>query len=155
MTVQAWRIVQAHLAGSAFSGEGARLYGGRWNHPGTAVVYTAATKSLALLELLVHISAQQLLRAYVCIPVKFDDAMVKQLNAADLPKGWRNYPASNATRDIGTAWATGGSSVVLAVPSVIVPEEWNYLLNPLHPEFRSVCIGRAEKIEMDPRLGNR
>lgn len=152
MTLRAWRIVQAHLAGHAFSGEGARLYGGRWNHPGSAVVYTAATKSLALLELLVHISAQQLLRSYVCIPVEFDNAMVKQLNAADLPKGWRSYPASNVTRDIGTAWVASGVSVVLAVPSVIVPEEWNYILNPAHPEFSKVLVGRAQVIEIDARL---
>lgn len=155
MTLRAWRIVQAHLAEYAFNGEGARLYGGRWNHPGTAVVYTAETKSLALLELLVHVSAQQLLRAYVCIRVDFENALIKQINPRDLPKGWRNYPASSATRDIGSEWVASGPSAVLAVPSVIVPEEWNYLLNPAHPEFRRVRIGRAEKIEIDPRLGKR
>ena len=148
-------MVQAHLAAQAFTGEGARLYGGRWNHPGTSIVYTAGALSLAMLELLVHVTTQQLLRAYVGIPVDVDESLVKRLAARDLPKGWRAYPTSNVTRDIGDAWVQEGDSAVLGVPSVIVPEEWNYLLNPAHRDFNRLRIGAPETIAIDPRLAKR
>lgn len=152
MTVRAWRIVQAHLADAAFSGEGARLYGGRWNRPGVAVVYTAGSRALALLELLAHVGAVRDLPAYVCIPVDFDKSLARALDASRLPKQWRISPAPEATRELGSAWAERLESAVLRVPSVLVPDEHNYLLNPRHPDFRRVRIGIPAPFDVDPRL---
>jgi len=150
--VRAWRIVQAHLAGAAFTGEGARLYGGRWNPAGTPMVYAAGTRSLALLELLAHLGVARRVPAYVCIPVDFDESLMRAIEPAWLPKDWRAYPARDGARQLGRAWAERMESVVLRVPSVIVPEEHNYLLNPRHPDFRRVKTGKPAPFAVDPRL---
>ncbi|MCC6144269.1 MAG: RES family NAD+ phosphorylase [Candidatus Hydrogenedentes bacterium] len=147
-----WRIVQTRYAETAFDGEGARLYGGRWNHPGTPIVYTASTRALALLELLVHLHSEALLGRWVQIPVTFEDKHVERLSPRQLPEDWRSGMAVG-TRDIGTGWAKSGKSLVLAVPSVIVPAEMNYLINPRHPDAGKLRVGKAEPVEIDPRLG--
>ncbi len=152
MNVRAWRIVQARHAGKAFDGEGARLYGGRWNPPGVAAVYTAGTKSLAMLELMVHVFVEQLSHEYVCIPVDFDAKLMKSIDRSELTPGWRTYPATTATTDVGARWVLDGASAVLEVPSVVVPEEFCYLLNPRHPDFARVRIGKPEPLDVDARL---
>jgi RES domain-containing protein len=155
VSVQVWRIVQRALTASAFTGEGARLHGGRWNHPGTAVVYAAESRALAVLEMLVHLQDwKHLCTRYVCIPVSFPEALVEQLNKP-LPKSWRQYPASNLTKDIGNEWARAQRSPVLQVPSAVLPQERNFLLNPLHPEYVQVVVGKAETLELDRRLARR
>jgi len=150
--VRAWRIVQARYAKNAFDGEGAHLYGGRWNPPGVAMVYTAGSKSLAMLELMVHVPAEQLLRAYVHIPVEFDAKWMKRIARKELPRDWRIYPASNATRNAGEGWVRSGISAVLEVPSAVVPDESNYLINPRHPDFARLRIGKPEPLDIDVRL---
>ncbi len=152
MSIRAFRIAQRHLAPKAFEGEGARLYGGRWNHAGVPMVYTAATKSLAVLELLVHLNSYSLLGSHVCIPVDFASSLVIRLSRSELPAYWAEYPAAKGTRDIGSEWAESMESVVLEVPSAIVPDESNYLLNPRHREFRKLRIGNSEEFEIDARL---
>jgi len=152
MMIRAWRITKARHAGTAFTGLGARLYGGRWNRPGRAVVYTAGSVSLAVLEMLVHLEAIELLRRYVIFEVAFDDALVTAVDAGKLPRNWRKSPAPGAVRAVGDDWILAGKSAVLRVPSVVVPREWNYLLNPLHPDFAKIKIGRKEGIRFDPRL---
>ena len=152
MIVRAWRIVQARHAKNAFDGEGARLYGGRWNPPGVAMVYTAGSKSLAMLELMVHGPLERLLNVYVCIPVEFDGKWMKSIARQELPRDWRLYPAANATRNIGERWVRGGISAILEVPSAVVPDESNYLINPSHPDFARLCIGKPEPLDIDARL---
>jgi RES domain-containing protein len=149
-----WRLVTARFATTAFSGEGARLYGGRWNHPGVAMVYTAQSQSLAMLELLVQ---DEPLRArYVMIPAGFPKGLkVEGLDAADLPKHWRAPEARAQLQALGDAWAKSKSSPVLAVPSAIIPEETNYLLNPLHPAFSRIEIGSPREFLTDLRLRDR
>ena len=137
---------------NAFDGEGARLYGGRWNPPGVAMVYTAGTKSLAMLELMVHVPVAQLPRDYACIPVDFDAKIMKSIDRAELAQGWRTYPATNATRNVGARWVHDGVSAILEAPSVIVPEESNYLMNPRHPGFARIRIGSPEPLDLDARL---
>jgi RES domain-containing protein len=151
LTITSWRIVPARQAGNAFSGEGARLHGGRWNHRGTPVIYTAGSVSLAALEMLVHLEVSQLLNDYVCIPLTFGARLCRRLAAASLSPDWRAYPAPTSTRDLGTAWVRGARSVVLAVPSALVPTETNYLINPAHPDFSRVHIGSPEDFHFDPR----
>ena len=148
----AWRIVKERHAASAFDGEGARLYGGRWNSPGTALVYTAESRALAMLEILTHLPTAALLGLFVCIPVRFDDALVTELRRNALPADWRREPAPASTRQLGDAWVQAGGSAVWRVPSVVVPPESNYLFNPAHPDFRAIKIGAAEPIRFDARL---
>jgi RES domain-containing protein len=150
-----WRILKTSRAATAFDGEGARLHGGRWNSPGTAVVYTSESLSLAVLELLVHLQATRLLGSYCSIAVDFDDALVDAVEAAALPRGWTRYPAPSALQEIGDQWVAGRRSVVLRVPSAVVPGESNFLLNPGHPDFARVVIGPPRPFVLDPRLTER
>lgn len=152
MTIQAWRIIKAKHATTAFTGGSAKTYGGRWNSPGTAVVYTAGSTSLAILEMLVHLQAQDLMRRYVIFEVSFDETLVTTVDPARLPKSWRRSPSPATVQQVGDAWVAGGTSAVLRLPSVIVPSEWNYLLNPAHPDFAKITIGPKQPIKFDPRL---
>lgn len=152
MNVSAWRIVKRKHAAAAFSGDGARKSGGRWNSPGTAVVYTSDSASLAMLEILVHIQSQELLRHYVLFEVTFADSLALAVDPKDLPKNWRKSPPPVAARRIGDAWVADGGSAVLRVPSVIVPNGWNYLLNPAHPDFAKITVGPRQPTRFDRRL---
>jgi RES domain-containing protein len=135
-----WRIVTARFAEAAFSGEGARLYGGRWNPKGVAMVYTAQSQSLALLEMLVQ---DQPLRAhYVMIPAYIpDDLAVVRVGPDELPPNWREPGSREHLQKLGADWIASGRSAVLAVPSVVVPAESNFLLNPSHPDFSRITPG--------------
>ena len=146
-----WRMVTVRFAGSAFSGEGARLYGGRWSSKGIALVYTAASQSLATLEMLVQDSP---LRAhYVMIPARIPQAVtIERLKAQELPANWRDIALREELQAMGTQWAQKKSSAVLAVPSAVIPDETNYLLNPLHPDFKRIEIGKPQKFITDLRL---
>jgi|ERR1700674_2061253 RES domain-containing protein len=146
-----WRITTARFARSAFSGEGARLYGGRWSPKGVPVVYTAANQSLAMLEMLVQ---DQPLRArYVIIEARIPSTVrIERVSIDDLPSDWREISARQKLQAIGAAWASKRKAAVLAVPSAIVPRESNYLLNPLHPAFKRITISKPSTVETDLRL---
>ena len=146
-----WRLTTARRARAAFSGEGARLYGGRWNPKGVAVVYTAQTQALAVLEMMVQDEA--LAARYVMIQAQIPDGVaIERINAQSLPAEWRSTRHLETLREIGAGWARSRRSAVLAVPSVVIPAETNYLLNPLHPEFRRIRIGKPAAFSLDPRL---
>ena len=151
MTLTEWRIVKKKFTGTAFDGEGAREYGGRWNSPGKRVVYTSGSVALALLEMLVHVDSS-LLSSYLVIPARFDDSAVSAVDALSLPDDWRTHPAPFTLRQIGDKWLESLSSPVLKVPSAIVPDEQNYLLNPDHPHFSKISIGDPVQFEIDLRL---
>src|SRR5690606_6785921 len=155
MSLRVWRIVKAKHAGAAFTGEGAKAAGGRWNSPGRAVVYTAGSTSLAMLEMLVHLESQELLKQYVLFEATFDESLMTTLNAKDLPRSWRQSPPPSAVQQLGDAWLSEGGAAVLRAPSVIVPTEWNYLLNPAHADFARIAIGPKQTVPFDPRLVNR
>ena len=152
MNVSAWRIVKRKLAAEAFSGEGARLYGGRWNSPGVSVVYAAQSQSLAALELLVHLENSDLLREYVVIEARFDASLITRISKADLPQDWRADPPPPAARAIGDAWIAQEPSPVLELPSAIIPAESIFLLNPQHSAFSRIEIGEPLPFEFDLRL---
>lgn len=146
-----WRLCKRRHA--AFDGQGARLSGGRWNRRGTAVVYTSETLSLAALELLVHCDPSLLPSDLVEIAAELPEGLaVERVEIAGLPRAWRRYPAPDALAQIGTDWARAASSAALSVPSVVVPRERNVLLNPAHPDFRRVRVGRPEPFSLDSRL---
>lgn len=152
MMIRAWRITKAKHAATAFTGGGAKTYGGRWNSSGTAVVYTAGSTSLAILEMLVHLRAQDLMRRYVIFAVSFDQTLMTTVNPATLPKAWRRSPPPATVQQVGDTWVAGASSAVLRLPSAVVPSEWNYLLNPAHRDFAKFTIGPKQQIKFDPRL---
>ena len=151
MKVRAFRVVKKRWAKTAFDGEGARLWGGRWNTPGRPAVYCAGHVSLAILEVVVHADLA-LAPHYVVIPVDFDEALVELLDAARLPASWRRHPAPASVVALGDEWLREARSPVLRVPSVVVPAEPNFILNPLHPAFREIEIGKAEVLQVDARL---
>ena len=135
---RAWRIIKSRFAAEAFSGEGARLYGGRWNSPSIAMVYTAGSVSLATLELLVHLNNTSVLPSFSICPVDFDDSLVELLDRATLPQGWNESPPPTSLRTIGDDWISRGSSVVLRVPSAVIENENNYLINAAHTDFKKL-----------------
>jgi RES domain-containing protein len=146
-----WRLLTERFAASAFSGEGARLYGGRWNVKGIPLVYTAQSQSLAMLEMLVQ---DEPLRArYVMIGARIPRSVrVESVTARSLPDDWRNVAARDQLQAIGTTWARSRSSAVLAVASAVIPAEINYLLNPLHADFSRIQIGEPQAFLTDLRL---
>ena len=147
----AWRIVKKKHAATAFDGEGAWLFGGRWNSQGTRMIYTSGTKALATLENLVHLNPPVTFK-YVAIPIEFDEALVETVFAADLPADWTEEPPPPATKEIGDIWVKEARSAVLELPSVIIQTEPNYLLNPAHPDFKKIKIGKPIPFAFDPRL---
>jgi RES domain-containing protein len=153
MKITAWRIVKARLRNRAFDGQGAQIAGGRWNKIGIPMIYTADSLALAALEIIVHLSAPDLLKIrYVRIPVQFDSRLVTTLNFADLPNDWDSFPPPESTQQIGTEWALKKKSLILKVPSAVIREEFNYLINPAHPDFNLLSIGKAAVFAFDPRV---
>jgi RES domain-containing protein len=135
VTLTVYRIIEMRWQEGAFSGEGARQYPGRWNSRGAAMVYAASSRALAMLEILATLPPE-------CI-MALGDA---------LPHDWRATPAPESTRAIGDDWLGQRASLALAVPSTLVPEEMNYLINPNHPEFERIVIGEAQRLDVDKRL---
>lgn len=153
MKITAWRIVKATHKNRAFDGEGARIAGGRWNKIGTPLIYAADSLALAALETIVHLPTIDLFKKiFVYIPVRFDAKLVISQNPADLPDDWDLLPPPDSTQTIGTEWTLKKKSVILKVPSTVIREEFNYLINPLHPDFKKLSIGAPEKFVFDPRF---
>lgn len=146
-----WRMTTAKHIDTALSGEGARLYGSRWNPKGVPMVYTASSKSLATLELLVQDG--RLLANYMMIPVTIPSRMkIERIDPNDLPADWWKPESREQTQLMGANWCRRASSAVLAVPSAVIQTEVNYLLNSLHPSFSKIVIGEAQKFVTDMRL---
>ena len=152
MSLRAWRIVKSRFAPTAFTGDGARIIGGRWNHPGTPLVYAAGSISLATLEMLVHLGRGGLHARYNIFEARFVEDDVTTVDLSALPKSWRRELPMPRLRDVGTHWVAAGTSAVLRVPSAVIPSEWNYLLNPAHPRFAAVVIGPRQAFRFDHRL---
>ena len=150
--MRAFRIVKKRHALTAFSGDGARAYGGRWNLPGTPMVYAAQTRALAALESLAHFGGAERSMSFVTFEIEIPDKLVMHLKAADLPGGWRSREPTEATQALGTEWQRGGRSVALVVPSVLVPQEHCVLLNPEHPDTDKVLVTYPEPFTFDERL---
>ena len=148
----AWRIVRARRAATAFTGEGARLYGGRWSSPGARVVYVSEHQSTAALETLVHALPTAINERYRAFQLEWPDELTETLAIRKLPPHWRASPASAETMRIGDIWVQEQRSAVLAVPSAITPADTNFLLNPEHPDFRRISIAAPADFEFDPRL---
>lgn len=151
--ITAYRIVKKKWAINAFDGEGARLYGGRWNSIGKSCVYLASSESLAILEVLVHLNNTKSVDEYELYSVEFDEEDTMFLSADNLPDNWREDPAPHDTAEIGDDWLSNNEGVALSVPSTIVIREQNYIINLKHPRFKEMLktIQRLE-FTMDNRL---
>jgi RES domain-containing protein len=149
--VLTWRICRnAH---QALDGEGARLNGGRWNSEGVAAVYTSSSLALAALEYLAHVDIDDVPDDLVAMAIELpDDAGVETVAVKDLPADWSRGPDHPACVAIGDAWAAEGAALVLLVPSAIVPEEQNVLINPGHPRAGEVAVRSVRPFAFDPRL---
>lgn len=147
-----WRLVAPQFAATALTGEGARRYGGRWNAPGTAVVYTASSRALAMLELLVHVGDPTLLPPMRCFRTTLPPDACVQLDRTSLPPDWDAHPPLPGTQHLGSAWARAGTSLALQVPSAVVPLDWNVVLNPAHPSFSLLHWEDEGELPVDARL---
>lgn len=135
------------------SGWGAHLYGGRWNLPGNALLYTAESRSLAAMESLVHLPSSALPDDMFMMRLEVPDTLSRlELTADQLPPDWQRLSQPYATAQIGTLWLQNQRSAALRVPSVVMPDEHNLLLNPKHPEFADVKLLDATPFHFDERL---
>ncbi|MEE9282383.1 MAG: RES family NAD+ phosphorylase [Myxococcota bacterium] len=151
--MRSWRLCKEIRAATAFTGDGARIFGGRWNEPGTPMVYTAENRALAALEQLVHLHQNELPPRFVCFAVDIpDDLTMSRIRPEELDRGWRSYPGPPALQRIGSRWVEEGRTAALIVPSVVVPGEHNILLNPAHRDFSRLVITGPERFELDHRL---
>ena len=155
MIVQLWRIAveaQAYQADD-LSGAGAKITGGRWNSPGTAMAYASVNIALAALETLSHIrvAALPFNRYLVRIDVPSAVWAVREL-LDPLPPGWDAIPSGTRSRKAGDAWVAARRSALLLVPSVIVPEEHNVLINPAHPDAKKISAVTLKRWHYDPRF---
>jgi len=144
--------VKPRHAAAAFDGEGARLHGGRWNSPGTRVAYASDSIALAALEVLAHLQSTAVLQAYSLVSLQFPEDGVEALEAAALPTRWRRFPSPPENQAIGDRWVAEGRSLILRVPSALIPDASNFLINPSHPGFSEVVVGRPERFAFDLRL---
>jgi RES domain-containing protein len=151
-SIYLWRLCKAKYAASALTGEGARLYAGRWNPAGVAMVYTSVSKSLACLELFVNLDPALLKDNYVEVAIDLPASLtVPSLDERDLPQDWR-VPGNLATQQLGADWVRSGRSVALRVPSAVIDGEWNVLLNPVHADFQRLTPQEPKPFRFDPRM---
>lgn len=134
------------------SGTGAKLYGGRWNEQGTAVVYFASSRAMAIMELLVHLSGDDLDRDYSLAVFEVPDDSLEQVVIKDLPSNWKSYEAEPFLKAVGHQFITDGNKLILKVPSVLVEEESNVLMNPSHRDANKVKLISKRVFKFDRRL---
>lgn len=158
MTVTAWRVVKVKHKAGAFSGQGAKDHGGRWNSKGSAAVYAAGSLSLAILEILMHLDDAALLSAYGCFALRIPGALVEVPPPGSIPANWASPTIPREVQEWGDRWLKSGKSAVLQVPSAAyrlegtASPESNYLLNPAHKDFGKIEIGEFRRLGLDERL---
>ena len=149
--MRVWRIASAVHA--AFDGEGARRYGSRWTPRGVPAVFMSATLSLAALERFVNTDSDLEPTDLLAIPVEVgDDVAIESVEVETLPADWRAFPPPPGLSVIGEQWFHTSRTAVLSIPSVVIPHERNYALNPIHRDFARFSIGRSEPFNFDPRM---
>jgi RES domain-containing protein len=145
-----------HLGKSKYAGDlmgkGAELFAGRWNRKGVPCIYAASTLSLSVLEYAVNNSLENIPRALSYTVYEIPDKSYKKFSTASLPGDWTDRPLPVSTMDFGTQLLRDCIHLVIAVPSVIIPEEYNFLLNPLHKEFKKIKVAKIKDFVFDVRL---
>jgi RES domain-containing protein len=150
--IRAWRILNARNAAAAFSGDGSRRSGGRWNSRGNRAVYLADSLALATLEVMVHGVTYETLQQYVCIYAAIPEKLIQEVDLKSLPKNWREDLPPLALRELGDRWLRGQTSAALKVPSAVIPVEFNYVLNPRHKDFPKIELAEPLSLAFDKRL---
>jgi RES domain-containing protein len=145
-----WRVTRRAYCANPLTGEGAARAGNRWNSKGVRLAYTSTSRSLAVLEMLVHVSRDTVPSDAVLVPIEVPDEIVTELR--DIPKGWEEYPYREKAREAGDRWVREGSSAALLVPSAVLRAEKNLLINPAHTDFPKVRVHGVEEGALDQRL---
>jgi RES domain-containing protein len=151
--MQLWRICKSRFTSSAFTGEGTRLYSGRWNPAGIRMVYTSPSLALAVIEFFVHLEPSVAPDDLVstAATLSLDETTLRRVSLEDLPTDWRttDHPTLQA---IGANWIAAQTSAALAVPSIAVEGEWNVLLNPTHADFAKIKLSLPKPFHFDSRM---
>jgi RES domain-containing protein len=135
------------------TGQGAKLYGGRWNPKGLAVIYTSETRALAVVEYLVHVSWPQIPTDLQISTLQIPDGLNQEvISSKQLPKNWKAFPPPEKLAHLGAQWVQSNKCLLLQVPSAVVDREHNTLLNPAHPDMSRVKIGEVQDLRIDRRL---
>jgi len=134
------------------SGEGARLYGGRWNKKGTSMLYFSEHLSLCVLEILVHIEQQLISNNFYFIEVEVPDNIIKSIPKEELPLNWQSNVLVSSTQDFGSEWIASNKGLALKIPSAVLGYENNVIVNPSHTSFSKLKVIRIEKLNLDARL---
>ncbi len=154
--MKVFRIEREKFLSTTLSGIGASMDDGcRWNSRYTRLVYTAESRALALLEVTVHLDLSEDLptdRYVVEIEIP-DDAVFQEIRLEDLPADWNEQPPTTSTQAVGDDFVQKNAALILKVPSCIVPDEFNYLINPQHESIRGVRVSKCTKMGFDGRLG--
>ncbi|MBT2949668.1 RES family NAD+ phosphorylase [Vibrio anguillarum] len=151
-----YRLTQKKFSDTPFSPAGAKLYGGRWNSKGTEALYFAGSESLCSLEVFVHVNNDpNIIFQYDLYRIDIPENLIVQLDKVDLPKAWRDIPASEETQEIGDEFLNSSDSqfAALQVPSIISPRDYNYVVNPNHAAMQDI-FKKHEKLDFqfDPRI---
>jgi RES domain-containing protein len=150
--MKVYRLSRATYA-HELSGKGAALGNNRWNSKGTEIVYTAQSKALALVEILVHLNPQLIPSDFRLLEIEIpDDLSKEQIETAHLPPNWNTSPPLAYTQKIGDQFISESNHAILSVPSAVVSGEKNLLLNPHHPRFNEILILQNLPFPIDPRL---
>lgn len=152
----AFRIAKSRFARTVdemFSGIGAALFGGRWNTRGVHMVYASQSQSLAALEIAVHLNNTAVLAAYSVCSLQIPDNLCESVGVEDLPGGWDEMVVNPLeAQSWGDLWIASGATPVVKVPSVVMPSEWNFLVNPKHEDFGQLAFGKIQSFRYDQRI---
>jgi RES domain-containing protein len=150
--MKVFRLCRSKFAND-LSGKGAEKSGGRWNSKGTAMLYTSQSVALCTVELAVHTPLGNIPSDYTLITLEIPESIIaSEITTGDLPPDWKTLPHANSTQLMGDEFVRSGKNAMLKVPSVVVPGEYNFLINPSHPDSKGIVIEFAESFEFDGRL---
>lgn len=133
-------------------GAGSRINGGRWNHIDTACIYTSASRALAVLEFAVNVLPDEIPQDLVIVTFDTPDNEHKVFSVEQLPHNWNNKDVSEITRNFGTPVLEKAEYLIIKIPSVVIPQEFNFLINPVHRDMKKVTIANVTKFSFDARL---
>ncbi len=134
------------------SGEGASLHGGRWNHKLSSCMYTSESRALALLEYTVNVNVEDIPRALSVTTYETGDLEIYIVKLSELPGDWLSFPAPSSTKSFGSRLLASANHALIKIPSAVVAEEWNYILNPVHPDFKKIKIVSVKDFVYDIRI---
>jgi RES domain-containing protein len=149
--MRVFRLSKSRFADD-LSGKGAEIAGGRWNSKGMAMLYTGASRALCTAEIAVHVPLGIVPFDYWMIAIEIPDDSIFELETGKLPKKWRDFPHQTSTQNIGNEFLKENKFLVFKAPSAVVQGDFNYLINPFHPDFSKVKIVNKEPFSFDNRL---